>query len=251
MAANGSPSLFWLNVLLVLAWIVFVDTNKTITVIWGFIGLVRQPFCQALCRRGLVHSHCRALVMTDFRWGSRGSEGGSSLTPVPQTWFAETDFLWRFCVSLRCCLFLPLFKLRNLACKSLTLENIHCVAISAFPLTFSWCKERESDTRRNFKYIFLKWLSSVKKSGRAPRAVMVCFVPVAAELGGVAACSRTCWNSPFRAQGTYLFWIASPLTWVLCLLGPRKCRHFQQPTMLMALTSRDQSEPQVTHWDTF
>lgn len=98
--------LLWLSVLLILAWVVFVDNNKTITVIRASIECVCQLLWQVLCRQGLIHSHYGALIMTDFSWGSQVSEEGGRLPPVHRPQFAETDFLWSFCVCLQCHCFL-------------------------------------------------------------------------------------------------------------------------------------------------
>lgn len=59
--------------------------------------------------------------------------------------------------------------------------------------------------------VFLTLLPSVKSNSCAPRTLTVWFSPGVPELGGVPACSWTCWCSPFTAQGMH-FVVASPLT---------------------------------------
>lgn len=131
--------------------------------------------------------HYGALIRMDFRWENQYREKGSNLTPSA----SATVF-----VSVM----LPHFSLRHFACKSLSLENIHCVAISVFGFTFSWCEERESDTSQclftNKRQVFLKLLFLVKNNGCAPKALVMWFLHEAPEPGGVPACSWTCWYSP-------------------------------------------------------
>lgn len=80
---KASPSLSWLNVLLILAWMVFVDSNKTITVTGAFTECVSQPLCPALCMQCFLLPHYSALLTTDFRSENQGGEEGSSSPQVP------------------------------------------------------------------------------------------------------------------------------------------------------------------------
>lgn len=79
---KGPPSLFWLNRLLILAWIAFVDCNKTITVSWAFIVCVRHPTCQLPCVELFIHSHQSALL-TDFRWETQDGVRREVTDPKP------------------------------------------------------------------------------------------------------------------------------------------------------------------------
>lgn len=146
---KASLSLFGWNVLLILAWIVFADNNNTVTVIWAFIEHVCQPLCRALYMQCLLLSHCSALLMTDCRPENQGSKEGSRLPRCPTMVCGIGLFVEFLHVFLM--LLLSSFRLGHLACKALSLENIPCAAVSAFPFAVSWCKERENNTGQCFE----------------------------------------------------------------------------------------------------
>lgn len=128
-----------------------------------------QSLCQALCMQGLILSYYSALTMTDFRRENQCSEEGSIFPQVPSH-NREKRIFCGVAVCL-CDMLLPPFTLRQLSCESLLLENIHCAAISAFPLILSWCKERENIrvsvlNNRKQIFIFLKRSSLVKNDRR-------------------------------------------------------------------------------------
>lgn len=115
-----SPSLFQLNVLLLWAWIVFVDNSKTITVIWASVECVCQLPCQVLCVQPFLHSHYSALLVTDFD-EKLGQWEGSSPRPPPhhpspplRPWpqFTDPDLVCVFVMLL-----LPPFRFRHDACN--------------------------------------------------------------------------------------------------------------------------------------
>lgn len=192
--------------LLILAWIVFVDDNKTITVTWALVECVCQPTCQLLCLELFVHSH-RSALMTDFRWENQGSEEGSSLPQVPRPQTAGADSVRSFCVSLcRCVLFQAQAPCLQIA---FAWEHPLCsqFSFSFYPLTMSrkrkWYQAVFSLIESRCICVFLTLLSLVKSNRRATQALMVWFFSGSSWAGwcSVTACFWTCWYSPLIAQG--------------------------------------------------
>lgn len=145
---KASPSLSWLNMLLILAWMVFVDSNKTITVNEAFIECVSQPLWQMLCMECLLLPHYSALLTTDFRSENERSEEGSSLPQVPGHSLQKRTLHGVFaCLSDT-----PAFFSQAWASdlqSTFTGEHPLC---SDFCFSFHvlWCKERENNSSQYF-----------------------------------------------------------------------------------------------------
>lgn len=148
VAAKGIPFPVWVECAFNLACIVFADNNTTITVIWAFIERVCQPLYGALCMQCLLLSPSSALLVTDFWSENQGSEERSRSPRCPATVCRNglsVEFLRVFLTLL-----LSSFRLGHLAYKALSVKNIPCGAVSAFPFAVSWCKERENNTGQYF-----------------------------------------------------------------------------------------------------
>lgn len=153
--------------------------------------------------------------MPDFRWGSQGCEEGSSLLPRhgPATVCRKLTFCGVSEGLRHACYFL-------LSGSRILLANhfhMRTSFVQPFPLFLLPAHDIEKEKMILSLYVFSTNGSAQWRLTDVFPGLWRCnFLPGAAELGGVAACSWTCWYSPWIAQGMYLFLITSPLTWGLC-----------------------------------
>lgn len=119
-------------------------------------------------------------------------------------WFAEMDFPWSFCVSFwRSC-----FLLSGLGIWPTKHFRLRTSLVELFLLFLSLSHDVKKEKTilasifNNRKQIYISSLNCSppgRVTRRALQALTGWFLPGAAELGGVTACSWTCWYSPLIA----------------------------------------------------
>lgn len=175
-----TSSLFWWNVILILAWLSLLILMSQLQCL--------QWLLNALSWQDAVRLH-RVLLEWLVRWETQGQVEGNSVTWATQP---QCTVCGGFVSGRR-------FPISNSGTPRANHPHVRA-AVSAFAFTFSWHEETD-DTRQRLwnnrkQSVFLRPQVLAEEPQSCTRGSVTWCGQAAAVLPGVTACSWACWCSP-------------------------------------------------------